>query len=69
MVDSEMPWLALSPQSSQANGLLQRYDIRWVPTLIIIDGSGVTISTTGREDLTENGAAAYETWLASAGRS
>jgi hypothetical protein len=64
MVDSDMPWLAVSPQSGKANSLVQRYDVRWVPTLIIIDGAANTISLTGREELTQRGIAAYDDWLA-----
>lgn len=64
MVDSEMPWLAVSPQSGRANFLAQRYDVRWVPALVIIDGAANTISLTGREELTQRGTAAYDDWLA-----
>ncbi|MFC1659887.1 thioredoxin-like domain-containing protein [Gemmatimonadota bacterium] len=64
MVDSGMPWLAISSQSSRANALAQRYDVRWIPTLVIIDGAANTLSLTGREELTLSGAAAYDAWLA-----
>lgn len=63
MSDSGMPWLALSPESSRANALAQRYNIRWVPTLVIIDETGKTLSLTGREELTEDGPAAYDEWV------
>ncbi len=64
MVDSGMPWLAVSSQSSRANALVQRYDVRWIPTLVIIDGALNTISLTGREEGTQSGTAAYDVWLA-----
>jgi hypothetical protein len=64
MADSAMPCLAVSSQGNRANALAQRYDVRWVPTLVIIDGAVNTISLTGREELTQNGAAAYDAWLA-----
>jgi hypothetical protein len=68
MTDSGMPWLALSPSSDKVLSLVQRYGIQWVPTLIIIDSDGNTLSFTGREDVAERGAAAYDTWVgASAG--
>lgn len=67
MVDSNMPWLAVSSQGSIANSIVQRYDVRWVPTLIIIDGAANTISLTGREELTQNGPAAYDDWQAARG--
>jgi hypothetical protein len=64
MADSGMPWLAVRPRSSEANDLLQRYQVQWIPTLVIIDGSGKTISLTGREELAQSGTAAYDAWLA-----
>jgi len=64
MVDWGMPWLAVSPQSGKADALVQRYDVRWIPTLVIIDGALNTISMTGREELTQSGTAAYDAWLA-----
>lgn len=67
MVDSEMPWLAVSSEGIQANFLLDRFDIRWVPTLLLIDSDGETISKTGREDVTQDGPDAYDAWLAAGG--
>ena len=67
MVDSGMGWLAVSSQSSNGNVLAQRYDVQWVPTLVIIDGAANTISVTGREELTQSGAAAFDAWLAASG--
>lgn len=67
MVDSEMPWMAVPPLSKKANTLGQRYNIRWIPTLVIIDGAANVISRTGREELVEKGVAAYDDWLAAAG--
>ncbi len=64
MTDSEMPWLAIPPSSQKVDALLQRYDVLWVPTLIVIDAAGNTVSLTGREDVMEEGASAYDVWLA-----
>jgi hypothetical protein len=64
MTDAGMPWLAVSSQSDRVNALLQRWDVRWVPTLIVIDGAGNTLSVSGREELTEHGTGAYDLWLA-----
>jgi hypothetical protein len=64
MTEAGMPWLAVSSQSDRVNTLLQRWDVRWVPTLIVIDGAGNTLSLTGREEVTVNGAGAYDLWLA-----
>jgi hypothetical protein len=67
MVDSAMPWLAVLPQGGAANALVQRYQIQWVPTLVIIDGAANTLSLAGREQLTQSGTAAYDAWLAASG--
>jgi nucleoredoxin len=67
MVDSEMSWLAVSPLSDKVDALVQRYNVRFVPTLVIIDNAANTISLTGREELAQNGAAAYDAWLAASG--
>lgn len=67
MEESDMPWLAVSPQSSKANDLVERYNVRWVPTLVIIDAAGNTLSMTGRDEVTQEGAGAYDAWLALSG--
>jgi len=67
MVEFQMPWLAVSPQNSKAQDLVQRYDVRWVPTLVIVDHAGQTLSLNGREELTLDGTAAYDRWLAAGG--
>ena len=63
MTDAGMPWLAVSSQSGRPNTLAQRYGVQWVPTLIIIDSSGKTLSLNGREEVTQNGSGAYDGWI------
>jgi thiol-disulfide isomerase/thioredoxin len=63
MVDFGMPWLAVSAQTGKANALAQRYNVQWVPTLVIIDGAGRTISLNGRQEVTQSGVGAYDVWL------
>ncbi len=67
MVSAGMGWLALPWRGDRAMALVERYEIRWIPTLVVIDGGGGTISLTGREEVTEKGAAAYEDWRAAVG--
>jgi hypothetical protein len=67
MTEADMPWLAVSSQSTQANTLVQRYNVRWVPTLVVIDGDGKTISMNGRDQVTQMGAGAYDAWMAGSG--
>lgn len=59
-----MPWLAVPHGSAKATALTQRYDVRLIPTLIVIDRAGKTISMNGRGDIVAKGAGAYEDWLA-----
>ena len=68
MVDSQMPWLAVSSEGNKASVLLDHYGIRWVPTLLLIDSDGKTISKTGREEVVRDGTAACDAWLATSGR-
>jgi hypothetical protein len=67
MVDGGMGWLAVSSQSNRINTLAQRYNVQWIPTLVIIDGAANTISLNGRNELTARGTAAYDDWLAASG--
>lgn len=64
MTDSGMPWLAVPTPSTEIEDLVQRYNVRWVPTLIVIDDGGKVLSMTGREEVTVSGAGAYDLWLA-----
>jgi hypothetical protein len=38
--------------------------VAWIPTLIVVDGEGRTLSVTGREEVASKGAGAYEDRLA-----
>ena len=64
MEDSGMDWLAVSSRSKQANALAQRFNVRWIPTLVVIDSEGNLVSLSGREEVTLHGAGAYDDWLA-----
>jgi len=64
MMDYDMPWVAVPYGGEKADSLVRRYAVAWIPTLIVIDGQGQTISLNGREDVGSKGAGAYEDWLA-----
>lgn len=66
MTESGMSWLAVPWRGSHSNALLERYDVEWIPTLIIIDGEGGTVSREGAQEVVDHGAAAYDDWLARA---
>ncbi len=67
MTDSSMPWLAVAWGSTEASGLGQRYGVRWIPTVIVVDGAGKTVSVDGRDEIAALGAGAYDQWLARSG--
>ena len=67
MADSGMSWLAVSPESNRSGALARRYNIRWIPTLVIIDAAGGTVSLRGREEVAQSGAGAYDAWLTASG--
>jgi hypothetical protein len=64
MMDSGMAWLAVSSEGGRANAIAQHYDVRWVPTLVVIDSAANVISLNGRGEVAANGAAAYDRWWA-----
>ncbi len=67
MTDYAMPWLAVPFGSDEATALTQRYGVQWIPTLIVVDGDGKTISINGVDDIYGLGAGAYDAWLARSG--
>lgn len=62
-----MPWLAVPFRGDKAEALTERYNVRGIPTLIVIDGEGKTITVNGRSAVVEKGASAYDDWLAGSG--
>jgi len=67
MLEVSMPWLTLPLRGAKSDGLIQRYGVEVVPTLIIVANDGSTISLNGRSEVVEEGAAAYDDWLAQSG--
>ncbi|HSW30759.1 MAG TPA: thioredoxin-like domain-containing protein [Longimicrobiales bacterium] len=64
MKQHRMGWLALPLGSEKVTQLAKRYDVEWIPTIIVINVAGRTITKTGREDVLAKGAAAFDKWLA-----
>ena len=55
MQEKKMPWPAIELNASSANKLKSKYNIRGIPTLIIVSPTdGSTISTNGRSEVTNN---------------
>lgn len=59
-----MNWLGLPLGSDKITELAKRYGVEWIPTLIVINAAGKTVTKTGREDIAARGAAAFDAWLA-----
>ena len=64
MKGTKMGWVAVPFNSKLRNELGQHFNVRGIPSLIILDSKGNTLSTDGRGDVTRNGAKAYEMWAA-----
>jgi nucleoredoxin len=67
MTDRAMPWLAVPFGGEKAAALTRQYEVGGIPTLIVIDGEGNTITVNGRGDVVTKGALAYDDWLAISG--
>jgi len=63
----KMPWLAVPFGPEKIKELVSRYQVRGIPSLVIIDGKGNTITTNGRGPIATEGAKAFEAW-ATAGK-
>jgi nucleoredoxin len=57
-----MPWLALPFESEKKGELASRYNVTGIPTLIVLDENGNTVSSEGRRDVMESGPKAFDLW-------
>ena len=62
MQDYNMPWKAVPFNSPSRMELPRRFDVRGVPTLIILDSDGEIITANGRGYISGYGAAAFDAW-------
>jgi thiol-disulfide isomerase/thioredoxin len=65
MQDTGMLWLAVLPDGGRVGALAQRYAVQFIPTLVVIDSEGNTITMSGRDDVAAKGAQAFDDWVAS----
>lgn len=61
-----MPWLTMKFDAQRQQALGERFSVQGIPTLVILDETGRTVSLTGRGDVTRFGAAAYDDWARTA---
>lgn len=62
MEEADMPWMALPFGDSRKESLINKFKINGIPSLVIVDVAGKTITKNGRADVTSLGAAAFEKW-------
>lgn len=62
MRDYKMPWLAIRYDDAKRDELKQKHGIRGIPSLIIVDSSGKTLSANGRTEVSAKGYAAFDGW-------
>lgn len=62
MEELKMPWLAVDHKSSEADDLKEKYEVRGIPKLVIIDASGKLITADGRKDVQTLGSKAWKKW-------
>ena len=58
----DMPWLAVPFKDKHREALKLRFGIQGIPTLVIIDDQGNTLSSNARGEVMQNGAAAFDEW-------
>ncbi|MBN4074027.1 redoxin family protein [bacterium AH-315-E10] len=62
MEETKMPWLALPHGDSRKNTLSQKYGVRGIPTLVIVDSDGGKITQNGRGEVSSKGSDAFDSW-------
>lgn len=62
MTEAKMPWKALPFGDRHKLVLGHKYQVRGIPTLVIVDKDGKTITTSGRVNVMQKGAAAFDDW-------
>lgn len=62
MKETKMGWLAVPFNSEQRNAVQREYNVNGIPTLIILDKKGNTITMNGRADVTSKGKDALKEW-------
>lgn len=58
-----MPWLAVPFRGAVANTLKSKYSVRGIPTLVVVDQEGNTLTTSGRAQVMSLREKAWERWI------
>ncbi|MEM7394285.1 MAG: thioredoxin family protein, partial [Verrucomicrobiota bacterium] len=62
MDSAKMDWLTMEYKSAKGRALSRKYGVRGIPTLVIVDAEGKTISRNARTDVMRLGVRAYKEW-------
>lgn len=58
-----MPWLAYPKGDARLRGIIQKYEVKGVPRLIIVKADGTLVDANAVKKITEEGPAAFEEYL------
>ncbi|MCK4563413.1 MAG: redoxin domain-containing protein [Verrucomicrobia bacterium] len=60
--EMDMPWLMLPYGDDHKKSLSEKFGVRGIPMLVIIDAEGNTITKNGRGEVSSQGAKAFDKW-------
>ena len=62
MKEADMKWYTLPHRSAEANALSKKFQVRGIPSLVIVSEEGKTITKNGRGDVSSNPKGALKSW-------
>ena len=62
MAEAGMKWYTLRHRSAEANALAKKFQVRGIPSLVIVSEDGKTITKNGRVDVSSNPNGALKSW-------
>ena len=60
---ADMPWVAIPFGDARIQELMTKFDVKGIPTLVILNKSGELITSDGRTDVQSKGAEAIASWV------
>jgi nucleoredoxin len=62
MKETKMKWYTLPHRSNEANALAKKFNVRGIPSLVIVNPEGETITTKGTFEVMNNPQGALQSW-------
>ena len=62
MKETKMKWYTLAHRSNEANALAQKFNVRGIPSLVIVNPEGETVTTKGTFEVMNNAKGALQAW-------